>query len=58
MVTTTTTSSAFVDSMKITSQFVMYHRIQSALREAYQSKIGQKILTTSVRVYLNHNLKN
>ena len=35
----------------------MLHSIQSAVREAYQSKIGQKIFTSSLRVHLSPNFR-
>ncbi len=42
------------------SYYILYAikiRIHSAVREAYQSKIGQRILTTRLRVNLNPNFR-
>ena len=35
----------------------MFHRINSAVHEAYQAIIGQRILTSNLRVHLNPNFK-
>ena len=35
----------------------MYQRIHSAVREAYQARIGQRNLTSNLRVHLNPNFR-
>ena len=46
-----------VAPMGIAGQLVMYHRIHSAVLEAYQSTIGQRILSSNICLHLNPNLK-